>query len=436
MPGLFDDVQVTINVTDVNDAPTTNDVSVNAVEGVSSVAVVLTGGDVDGTVSSFKINGLPTGGTLYSDAALTHAIASGATVSAAGNSATVYFKPTTANSNGTSTFQYEAVDNNGTHDASPATATIAIASVNDAPAGADKTFSIAEDTGKSFSAADFGFSDTHDSNSLLSVTITSLPTAGALLLNGIAVAAGQAILASDLSDLKFEPYPNENGTGYASFTFQVTDNGGTSNGGVNTDPTANTITFDVTAQNDAPVIWAPSSFNFVPASSSTGDMLTTLNTLKFADINSAGSVTVKLTTSDSGAHFLASSGGGVSVSGNDTGTLTLTGTIAAINTFIADNHLAYDLNDNSADTITVSINDGSSSNATDSATIIVGPNAVGSPGEDLPDSDTFNVHQTTIDLGNSTDSIVTGWNHLGTSATTYEAGAGLIPSAWCSPGIS
>ena len=43
-------------------------------------------------------------------------------------------------------------------------------------------------------------------------------------------------------------------TGYATFTFQVQDNGGTANGGVDLDQTPNTITVNVTAVNDAPVV--------------------------------------------------------------------------------------------------------------------------------------------------------------------------------------
>ena len=45
---------------------------------------------------------------------------------------------------------------------------------------------------------------------------------------------------------------NANGNNYASFTFQVRDYGGTANAGVDEDPTPNTLTFDVTAVNDAP----------------------------------------------------------------------------------------------------------------------------------------------------------------------------------------
>src|SRR5438552_5508444 len=43
-----------------------------------------------------------------------------------------------------------------------------------------------------------------------------------------------------------------NGIGYASFTFQVQDNGGIANGGVDLDQSANTMTVNVTSVNDAP----------------------------------------------------------------------------------------------------------------------------------------------------------------------------------------
>ena len=52
--------------------------------------------------------------------------------------------------------------------------------------------------------------------------------------------------------LKFFPAANANGAGYASFNFQVRDDGGTANGGVDLDRQANTITVDVTSVNDAP----------------------------------------------------------------------------------------------------------------------------------------------------------------------------------------
>ncbi len=64
--------------------------------------------------------------------------------------------------------------------------------------------------------------------------------------------AGQEIPAASLGSLAFTPAANANGTGYASFTFQVKDNGGTAGGGVDTDQSANTFTINVTAVSDAP----------------------------------------------------------------------------------------------------------------------------------------------------------------------------------------
>ena len=64
--------------------------------------------------------------------------------------------------------------------------------------------------------------------------------------------AGDEIAVGDLGDLVFTPAANANGAGYASFNFKVRDDGGTANGGVDLDPSANTLTFDVTSVNDAP----------------------------------------------------------------------------------------------------------------------------------------------------------------------------------------
>jgi len=135
---------------------------------------------------------------------------------------------------------------------------IGITPVNDAPAGADKTITTREDTGYTFNAADFGFSDPTDSpaNALSTVRITTLPAAGTLTLNSAAVTQGQEIAASAISALVYTPAANASGTGYASFTFQVRDNGGTANGGIDLDPSPNTISVNVTAGNDAPTAGA------------------------------------------------------------------------------------------------------------------------------------------------------------------------------------
>src|SRR5205823_3697572 len=103
------------------------------------------------------------------------------------------------------------------------------------------------DTPWVFAVSDFGFSDPTDapaSNSLLAVKVTTLPGAGSLTDNGVAVTAGQFVSVADISSgkLKFTPAPDANGTGYASFTFQVQDDGGVANAGVDLDQSPNTIT--------------------------------------------------------------------------------------------------------------------------------------------------------------------------------------------------
>ena len=71
--------------------------------------------------------------------------------------------------------------------------------------------------------------------------------------NGLGATDSVAAATIAAGRLKFKPVANANGTAYDSFTFQVQDDGGTANGGVDTDPSANTITIDVTSVNDAPV---------------------------------------------------------------------------------------------------------------------------------------------------------------------------------------
>jgi len=151
----------------------------------------------------------------------------------------------------------------GNMDATPASVTITVNAVNDAPAGADKTVTMLEDGTYTLTAADFGFTDPLDSpaNALTSVKITQLETAGSLKLSGVDVTPNQVILKPiiDSGLLTFTPAADANGAGYANFKFAVMDDGGTVNGGVDTDQTPNTITFDVTAVNDAPTVQAPIS---------------------------------------------------------------------------------------------------------------------------------------------------------------------------------
>ena len=112
------------------------------------------------------------------------------------------------------------------------------------------------------------------------------------------------------------------------FRSQVTDDGGVANGGQNTDQSPNTITFNVTAVNDAPANTLPATFATLE------DTSVKLAGLSIADVDAA-SGTMTVTLSVSSGTLTATSGGSVTVGGSGTGSLTLTGTLADINAFLA-----------------------------------------------------------------------------------------------------
>ena len=209
-----------------------------------------------------KISSLPTAGTLKDNGT---AVTLGQVIPVADISGNKLIFTPAANANGTaySNFTFQVEDDGGTANAgvnldpSAKSMTINVTSVNDAPVGTPATVTTLEDTPITFTTANFGFTDPSDSpaNNLLAVKITSLPTAGTLKDNGTTVTLGQVIPVADISgnELVFVPAANANGTGYSNFTFQVEDDGGTANGGVNLDPSAKTMTINVTSVNDAPI---------------------------------------------------------------------------------------------------------------------------------------------------------------------------------------
>jgi hypothetical protein len=147
--------------------------------------------------------------------------------------------------NGASYDSFDFTVHDGTeYSASTNTITFDVTATQDAPTAADKTITIDEDTSHAFAAADFGFGDV-DGDSLTKIQITTLESAGTLKLSGADVTVGQEILVADIGNLVFTPAQDANGTSYDSFDFKVHD-------GTEYSATANTITFDVTAVNDAP----------------------------------------------------------------------------------------------------------------------------------------------------------------------------------------
>ncbi len=132
-----------------------------------------------------------------------------------------------------------------------------VVSVNDAPAGTNKTVTTNEDTAYTFATADFGFTDPNDTpaNALAAVKITTLPAAGSLKLDGVAVAAGQFVAAADIAAGKLKFSPAANGNGHRLRELHLPGPGQRwhrQRRRRSRPSTANTITVDVVAVNDAP----------------------------------------------------------------------------------------------------------------------------------------------------------------------------------------
>ncbi|MFC5697361.1 retention module-containing protein, partial [Pseudomonas sp. GCM10022186] len=227
----------TVTVTPVNDAPETATTAASGAEAAAGIPVALSGSDVDGSIDHFVIQSLPANGTLLLNGV---ALAIGAEVSATANGATLTFVPN-ANWNGSTSFQYAAVDDLGLEDSSPATATVTVTPVNDAPETATTAASGAEDAAGipvALSGSDLDGSVDH-------FVIKSLPANGTLLLNGVVLAIGAEVPAT-ANGASVTFVPNANWNGSTDFQYAAVDNLGLE------DSSAATATINVVSVNDAP----------------------------------------------------------------------------------------------------------------------------------------------------------------------------------------
>ncbi len=229
---------VYIQVNPVNDAPT--DLALSA----SQVAENASNGTVVGTVSGTDVDAGDTKTYALTDTAGGRfAINSSTGQITVANGGLLNYENATSHN-----VTVRVTDSGGlTYDE---TFTINLTNVNEAPAGADTTVTINEDTPHSLTTANFGFSDVDAGDSLSAVRIDGLPGAGTLQLSGANVTMGQVITVADITagNLVFTPAADAHGIGYTSFTFSVRDSNGVY------DAAPNTLTVNVTAVNDAPVI--------------------------------------------------------------------------------------------------------------------------------------------------------------------------------------
>jgi hypothetical protein len=197
----------TITVSEVNDAPTTENVSVTTNED-TNVDVILSATDIEGSSLTYSIVSNASNGSI-------------ALVGSTAN----YFPNN--NWNGTDTFTYKA--NDGTDDSNISTATITVVPVNDAPVTQNQSVSTNEDTAVALTLSVVDVDNVQG----MTRSIVSNPSNGSVVLSG-----------SGNQTATYTPDVNWNGTD--TFTWKANDGTDESN--------TSTVTITVAAVNDTPTI--------------------------------------------------------------------------------------------------------------------------------------------------------------------------------------
>ncbi len=295
---------MTIDVTAVNDAPTVaNAIGARTVAAGSNLAVAL---ETDGSEVFSDVDG----DTLTYSAASATETAATVTVDNVANTLTL-----SGVAAGTSEITVTAADGNGGTVNDTFTLTVTAAPpTNTPPTASDNTVTTDEDTAYTFDAADFNFSDVDSGDTLASVKVTGLETAGALQLSGADVTREQVITAADIDgdNLTFTPAANANGDPYATFRFSVND-------GTDDSTSSYTMTIDVTAVNDAPTVANAIGARTVAAGSNLAVALETDGSEVFNDVD-GDTLTYSATSATETAATVAVD--------NDANTITLAGVAA------------------------------------------------------------------------------------------------------------
>jgi hypothetical protein len=130
-------------------------------------------------LQSVTLSSIPTAGSLRLAGV---AVTAGQLVSAADLAAGQLVFTPEANANGAGYASFDFKVSDGAALSAAYTMTVNVSAVNDAPTASNRTVTTNEDTARILAVADFGFSDIDAGDTLQSVTLTSLPTAGSLRL--------------------------------------------------------------------------------------------------------------------------------------------------------------------------------------------------------------------------------------------------------------
>ncbi len=323
--------QAVLTIAPVNDAPVISNTSVSKTfneDSAQTFSVADFGfSDVDSgdTLQSITIVTAPTAGELFIDANSDGVrgvgdtlLGSGAVVSAANISKLTFRPSVNANGTGYAAFTWKVSDGTALS-ANTGTMTLNVTPVNDAPiisnTSVSKTFN--EDSAQTFSAADFGFSDVDSGDTLQSITIVTAPTAGELFIDANSdgvrgggdtlLGSGAVVNAANISKLTFRPSANANGTGYAAFTWKVSD-------GTALSANTGTMTLNVTPVNDAPTLSSGATVSLTPTTEDITSSITPVASLLsgagYGDVDSgaASGIAITATVGRGGWQYSTDSG--------------------------------------------------------------------------------------------------------------------------------
>ena len=317
----FNTLTLTITGGAINAVPDTNTVNEDATAGVTT-----------NVIANDTLNP-PATGTIELRSVGAVSPAGAGTATRVGNS--IQFVPA-ANFAGTVTIPYTAglVGSSNPDDTGDSVLTITVNAINDAPAiAAIAAQNVNEDTLTTVNLTGIGPGGGTDEAGQ-NLTVTAVTTTNPALIPNITV----NFTGGSSGTLEFTPASNASGT--ATITVTVQDDGGTANGGVNT--TTRTFEVNVAAANDAP----ENRINGV-AFTSGPDQITVPGTaldfnalggnqLSVADVD-AGTNNIQVTLSLGAGQGTLDVGtaAGVTVAGDNSASVTLTGPQAAINTAIS-----------------------------------------------------------------------------------------------------
>ncbi|MDD3325897.1 MAG: DUF4347 domain-containing protein, partial [Zoogloea sp.] len=367
--------QAFITLTPTNDAPIGSAHTVSATE---DTPYVFTTGDfpfsdtTDGGANSLqavKLTTLPATGSITLDGS---PVTAGQTVLASDIAAglLVYTPALDASGAGAASFTFQVQDNGGTAhggvdlDPNPATLTIDLAAANDGPqVTVPTTITVTEDVASALTGIVFADVDAASGSVVATLSVPS-GTLAATSGGGVTVGGSASALTLTGSLTSINAFIAASGVSYTTasnalapvtLTVALNDGGNTGSGG--SLGVSSTLTLDVTAVNDAPTITVPGTQTVAEEGS------LTISGISFGDVDAdSGDVSVTLTV----AHGTLSLGGdtsGITITAGADGstTMTISGTLAAVNAAVTSLGYVPSLDFSGADSLQLAIDDGGNS---------------------------------------------------------------------------